>query len=193
MDLCYPSKLINHQNAFARQTLCACRKYHRDKRRPAYTVYPRFICRAKATLSLVFMIGMSCHNHHPSQRQRHRSRIGRIRHHVTIEQVWDVVQLSIHIEISLQDALLERIRLLASWLCWGRSWSRSRYRRAGHLDAPGSVMRSRPGAERGGREGRTVGLGDGALSARPKLLGPVEATAFTWTRRNGKVRCSSRL
>jgi hypothetical protein len=107
------------------------------------------------------------------------------------------IHLLIHVEISFEDTLLEGIRL--SWLgsdrCGngnGNGSGRSR-----HLtDALSSLMHrnlSSLGNGRGGREGRTLALRDGALGAGSKLLRPVEASTFTWTSGNGKVRCSSGL
>ena len=91
------------------------------------------------------------------------------------------MQRSIHVEVSLQDPLLERIGLLPLRTRW--RWCRDVGRRSRHLaDALSSLMHRHLWGlcgGRGGCESRTLRLRYGALGTGSKLLRPVEATSFT--------------
>lgn len=96
----------------------------------------------------------------------------------------------IHVEVSLQDTLLEGVWLLPAWS--SRSGSRNSHGRSRHLAhtlCPVMYL----WAARGGRERGSLCLRDGALGSGSKLLRPVEAATFTWPSGNRIVRCSSWL
>jgi hypothetical protein len=83
---------------------------------------------------------------------------------------------SVHVKVTLQDSLLESIRLgplrLPGLLLDGRSLSR----RLRHLGNGLCPIVDRASWRRGGgeREGSARSTYDGTLGTRPKLLGPVE-------------------
>lgn len=83
---------------------------------------------------------------------------------------------SVHVKVSLQDSLLEGIRLGPLRLLWLMLDGSSLDRGLRHLgDGLCPIVDRVAAGWRGGREreGRTS-TSDGALGARPKLLGPVE-------------------
>lgn len=100
---------------------------------------------------------------------------------------------SIHIKIALQDTFLESIRLHPRRSRRGR-WGDSHRRRRHLADTLRAFVEGgRFAGVGGGGERGALRLRDGTLGAGSKLLGPVEATAFSCSSGNGKVRCSSGL
>lgn len=88
------------------------------------------------------------------------------------------LNFSVHVEIALEDTLLERIGLARLRGGLGRSSVDGGDRHVG--DGLGSIVvrgGGSPVSRRGARhgEGGARGPRDGAFGSRPKLLGPVEA------------------
>lgn len=104
-------------------------------------------------------------------------------HHFGRETLEPVCHHSVHVKVSLQDSLLEGIRLGPLRLLWLMLDGCSLDRGLGHLgDGLCPIVDRVAAGWRGGREreGRTS-TSDGALCTRPKLLGPVE-TLLVWAR-----------
>lgn len=103
------------------------------------------------------------------------------RHHIWVE--WREARThSVHVKITLENSLLESIRLgplrlLGLLLLDGRSLNRG----LRHLGNGLCPIVNRTSWRRGGgeREGSARSTYDGALGTRPKLLGPVE-TLLVW-------------
>lgn len=97
-------------------------------------------------------------------------------HHFGRETLEPVGHHSVHVKVSLQDSLLEGIRLGPLRLFWLMLDGCSLDWWLGHLgDGLCPIVDRVAAGWRGGREreGRTS-TSDGALCTRPKLLGPVE-------------------